>query len=246
MRVFYVSDLHLSGGQSPAADRFVKFMQLPQPNDVVVLGGDIFDLYVGDKRVFREKFAPALAAIRASALRGVEVHFLEGNHDFHLQGSFAGLPNFHFHTDDFSLNPGERRFYFSHGDLIDPEDKGYRLLRAITKNRLFRLFVFLVPNFFVDKIGNWSSHQSRKYNQAERMGQEQQKRIRGLYLEFAKQKVRAGAGSVLIGHSHLPDQVAIAEGGRGGEYINLGFSSEYLPYAEWQAGESRFTIKRYP
>lgn len=246
MRVFYVSDLHLSGGQTPAADRFVNFLQTLEPQATVVLGGDIFDLYVGNKRVFREKFAAVLAAIRAAALRGVRVHFLEGNHDFHLQGSFAGLPNFQFHTCDFTIEASGKAFYFSHGDLIDPEDKGYRFLRAVTKNLPFRVFVWLVPNFLVDKIGNWSSHQSRKYNQTERMGPEQQKRIRDLYLGFAKEKVRGGASSVLIGHSHLPDQVQIQEGASHGEYVNLGYSSETLLYAEWSEGKECFTLKCYP
>lgn len=243
MRLFYLSDLHLADDSSPAAARFIGFLgKLPQKQDRLVLGGDIFDLFVGNKRVFRKKFAGVLAAIKKASERGVEIHYLEGNHDFHLAGTFAGLSRFHFHADEFSLRFGKKQFYFSHGDLIDPEDKGYRLLRASTKNFAFRAFVATVPNFMVDKIGNWSSHQSRKYNQTERMATEQQVRLRGLYLEFAKAKAGEGADYILIGHSHLPDNVSFPEG----QYVNLGFSGEHLPYAEWSEGEKAIAVKHYP
>lgn len=247
MRVFYISDIHLPEGSAPAARRFADFVKsIPQPRDTLVLGGDIFDLFVGNKKIFRQKFSGPLQAIRGAGERGVTVHYLEGNHDFHLASAFAHTPSFHFHTDDFSFNADGKRFYVSHGDLIDEEDKGYRLLRAVTKNRPFQLFVQAIPNIVVDKIGNWSSRHSRKYTRTEGMGGENQKRIRGLYLEFAKEKVKQGANFVLVGHSHLRDQIQIQEEGKSGEYINLGYSADSLNYAVWAEGEERFTLKQYP
>jgi UDP-2,3-diacylglucosamine hydrolase len=89
--------------------------------DVLLLGGDIFDLLVGNKRLFRDRFAPIIDAINSAATRGILVHYLEGNHDFHFQGIFSPLVIIH--TDDFTLDVFERRIYISHGDLIDPEDR---------------------------------------------------------------------------------------------------------------------------
>lgn len=247
MRVFYVSDVHLGSGQSEAARRFVQFLEeVPEARDAVVLGGDIFDLFVGDKKVFRKKFASVLKAIRGAGERGVTVYYLEGNHDFHLGGVFAKTPNFHFRQDDFEFSVGKKQFYVSHGDLIDPEDKGYRFLRAATKNLGFRLFVQAIPNLMVDKIGNWSSRHSSKYTRSGGADPVKQKRIRKLYLEFAREKVQAGADFVLIGHSHLRDQIKIEEGSRKGEYLNLGFSADSLAYAEWSEGAPAFQIKQYP
>ncbi|MGZ3693864.1 MAG: UDP-2,3-diacylglucosamine diphosphatase [Bdellovibrionota bacterium] len=249
MRVFFISDIHLSDGTTAAARRFVSFLkEVPKAGDILVLGGDIFDLFVGNKRIFRQKFANVLGAIRETAKNGTTVYYLEGNHDFHLGAAFAKTPHFHFREDDFSFQFGGKSFYVSHGDLIDPEDKGYRLLRAVTKNDAFRLFVKAIPNTLVDKIGNWSSRHSRKYTRTEGIGNEKQQRIRKLYLDFAKERVRLGADFVLIGHSHLRDQISIGtESGRQkGEYINLGFSASDLPYGLWQEGAKSFELKHYP
>ena len=246
MRVFFISDIHLADGTSPAARRFVDFLKkIPAKGDILVLGGDIFDLFVGNKRIFRQKFATVLGAIRGAAKNGTTIYYLEGNHDFHLGAAFAKTPSFHFEEDDFSFPAEGKCFYVSHGDLIDPEDKGYRLLRAVTKNEAFRLFVNAIPNSLVDKLGNWSSRHSRKYTLTEGLDGEKQKRIRKLYLDFAKERVKLGADFVLIGHSHLADQIQIEARGRKGEYVNLGFSAEYLPYGEWKRGEAGFSLKRH-
>jgi UDP-2,3-diacylglucosamine hydrolase len=247
MRVFYISDIHLADGSSSAARRFVKFLKgIPAKGDILVLGGDIFDLFVGNKKIFRQKFASVLGAIRGAANGGSTIYYLEGNHDFHLGAAFAKTPNFHFEEDDFSFSADGKCFYISHGDLIDPEDKGYRLLRAVTKNDAFRLFVNAIPNILVDKLGNWSSRHSRKYTRTDGLDSDKQKRIRKLYLEFAKERVKLGADFVLIGHSHLADQIKIEARERHGEYVNLGFSAEALPYGEWQKGQVSFSVKHYP
>ncbi|HEY8278133.1 MAG TPA: UDP-2,3-diacylglucosamine diphosphatase [Bdellovibrionota bacterium] len=243
MKVFFLSDLHLPDGESPSARRFVEFLeQEPKPGDVLILGGDIFDLLVGDKRVFRRRYGRALGAIEAAASRGVCVYYLEGNHDFHFTGIFRGRANLNVRFKDFELMVNGHKIWVSHGDLIDTTDKGYRLLRAVTKNALFRAFVAAVPDGFVDFVGNRSSEASRKYTSGQ-IDDKNTRRIRDLYLKFAKEKVRAGAHHVLVGHSHLRDQIPIVEGQGKGEYVNLGYFSDKLPFAVLEPGEEKFQLK---
>jgi UDP-2,3-diacylglucosamine hydrolase len=240
VKVFFLSDLHLETGFSPAAVRFTGFLasQLAR-GDILLLGGDIFDLLVGDKQLFRERFRPVLDELTAAASRGVQEHYLEGNHDFHFAGIFAGQSKIQIHRDDFELPT--RKIYVSHGDLIDEEDKGYRFLRAATKNAPFRAFVAALPGRAVDFIGSRSSGASRKYTSG-RVENEGTDRLRKLYSEFARTKVGKGFQHVLVGHSHLQDQVALECGGNRGEYVNLGFSADVLRYAVLEAGASRFEI----
>jgi len=237
VKVFFLSDLHLDNGTSVAALRFGRFLASePQRGDILLLGGDIFDLLVGNKRVFRSRFAPVLKAITEAGARGVQVHYLEGNHDFHFAGMFRGQSNVQIHTADFSIP--ERAIWVSHGDLIDPDDTGYRFLRFVTKNAPFRAFVWSMPEALVDFIGSRSSGASRKYTTG-RVENEGTERLRRIYLEFARAKVKDGYRHVLVGHSHLRDQIAID----GGEYVNLGFSADKLNVAVLDEGAAAFRIR---
>lgn len=243
MRVFFLSDIHLRDGEGPQAARLVSFLSSePATGDVVLLGGDIFDLLVGDKRVFRARFAPVLAAIEAAGTRGVEVHYLEGNHDFHFAGMFEGKKNVRVHFDDYAFTAHNRRVVVSHGDLIDKSDYGYRFLRWFTKNLFFELFVRLMPDFFVDFVGRTSSNKSRDYT-TQKGSDLQLERVRNMYVSFAREKIRTGTDHVLVGHSHLRDQVAVKDGPHIGEYVNLGYAADRLLYGVLEQGADKFSLR---
>jgi UDP-2,3-diacylglucosamine hydrolase len=243
VKVFFLSDLHLENGDSPAAERFRRFLgSEPSRGDMVLLGGDIFDLLVGDKAVFRGRFRAVLDALVHASSRGVQIHYLEGNHDFHFRSLFRGQTNILVRTEDFSITLPGHRLWIAHGDLIDRDDRGYLLLRAATKNAPFRAFVRAMPGSVVDWIGSHSSGASRKYT-AGRVENEGTERLRRIYLEFAKAKVREGFDHVLVGHSHLRDHVPIEDGASRGEYLNLGFNAERLLYAVLEPGVERFVIR---
>jgi UDP-2,3-diacylglucosamine hydrolase len=244
VKAFFFSDLHLETGTTEAAQRFTRFLlSEPRKADLVLLGGDIFDLLVGNKALFRERFAPVIAAMKEAAARGAHVHYLEGNHDFHFASVFAGQSNIHVHTADFEVRAASgRRIFVSHGDLIDEADKGYRFLRAFTKNPLFRGFVFTLPGQAVDFIGSHSSGASRKYTTG-RGENEGTDRLRKLYLEFARARTQEGFQHVLVGHSHLQDHIPIEVGNHQGEYVNLGFSADLLRYAVLEEGRKAFALR---
>jgi UDP-2,3-diacylglucosamine hydrolase len=246
MKAYFLSDLHLRRGEDPASLRFAAFLRsVPARGDLLLLGGDIFDLFVGNKAVFRAQHAPVLDALRAAAMKGVEVHYLEGNHDFHVKRAFGNLPNFVVHADDYGLEWQGTKIYVSHGDMIDPEDRGYRLLRAVTRHFAFRAFLRVFPGRGIAALGDASSKKSRQYNHTDAGGQPGRERLRALYANFAREKVAEGYSHVLVGHSHLRDQIELEAGEKRGEYINLGFSAEDLPYAELSAGAPSFELKSY-
>lgn len=245
MRVFFLSDLHLENSRSEQALRFHRFLaQELKSDDILVLGGDIFDLLVGNKAVFRARYAECLDAIQAAAKRGVCIYYLEGNHDFHFAAMFAGEKNVQVRLNDFELSAHGHRIWVSHGDLIDPDDTGYRFLRAFTKNVFFEGFVAAMPDKVVDFIGRQSSGASRKYTTS-RVENEGTERLRRLYLGFARRKVQEGFQHVLVGHSHLRDQVPIVENGKRGEYVNLGFNGELLAYAVLDEGAEAFALREF-
>lgn len=241
MRVFFLSDLHLAEGDALSTKRFEKFLRTEiAGGDLLILGGDIFDLFVGNKEVFRRRFEGVISAIAGLRERGISIYYLEGNHDFHLAGVFP--PEVNLAEDAFSVNVNGRDIWVAHGDLIDPGDRGYRFLRWFTRLAPLRWLVRALPGSWIDGIGRKSSHESRKYNNTERGAGANHERLRRLYLEYAKEKARNGYKHILVGHSHLRDQVSLPEGG---EYLNLGTSAESLVYGVLAEGKDSFEIRHY-
>lgn len=244
MRLIYVSDLHLRAEDDETGRRFLNFLrEVPRKGDSLVLGGDIFDLMVGAKSTYLRKYPRFFERLSQLVRGGTIVYYLEGNHDFHLQGLLP--PEVHLKTDDFSLDWNGKKIWITHGDMIDPEDRGYRLLRKVTRSLLFKLLLKCVPGFVVDAIGAWSSRQSRKYHDVFEIGERRGRRLRELFFAFSSDRIAQGSDFVLAGHSHLPDQKQIDSGGRRGEYVNLGFSNRFLPFASLTEGANSFVIDHY-
>lgn len=242
MKVYFISDLHLRASNDVVARLFVDFLQsVPQPGDSLVIGGDLFDLFVGNKQAFVEKFSNIIHSILAVSRRGVAVHYAEGNHDFHLREVFALEPRIQVHEDAFALNCEGNKIWVAHGDRIDPKDHGYHALRFATRTGFVKGLVRALPNAWLEAVGNWSSRQSRKYNNAERIGAVKIKRTKELFQKYAEAKIHEGYRWVFLGHSHLEDRFEKS----GAVYINAGYSSEVLLYAEANPAQGIFELKRY-
>ncbi len=246
MKLFYLSDLHLRSASEARAKKFLHFLQqVPQVNDTLVLGGDIFDLYVGDKKHFRQIFSPILEAIKAAETRGCSVYYLEGNHDFHLRKIFSHHEQVFVKNNDFELKWGRKSFWISHGDQIDKEDYGYRFLRFSTRTLAFRAFLKAVPDSFVKMVGEWSSKTSRKYNDFDKMSVMRKERTKQLFRNYASEKISQGYDFVFIGHSHQEDRAEFHFGSRAGEYLNLGYSAKKVVYAEYLSDGSGLQVKTH-
>jgi UDP-2,3-diacylglucosamine hydrolase len=244
MRLIYVSDLHLRDLSEEKTQRFVAFLKsIPSAGDILILGGDIFDLLIGNKAFFRRKFQDVCVALAELKAKNISIHYLEGNHDFHIRDFFSGLIT---HPEEFQLEWQGKKIWIAHGDLIDPEDRGYRFLRFVTRSLPLRLLLLLIPGAFLDAIGRWSSRQSRKYHDVYEVSEERKQRLQKLYSEFAKSKIAQGSDFVLVGHSHLEDQLSLESGGKKGEYLNLGFSAKEIPYAVLLPESKSFSVKKYP
>lgn len=239
MAAYYLSDLHLLSGEENKTLLFQRFLEeIPKAGDLLILGGDIFDLFVGNKGPFIEEFGAVLKSIERVSQNGIKVFYLEGNHDFHLKGALPKNDAIIVDTERFHIPMEKVNIYVEHGDLIDPEDYGYRFLRFLFRSLPFRIFLFLLPGFIVRAVGAWSSQKSRKYTDGMNAQGARTDRTRELYRAFAKSKIAEGMDIVLLGHSHLEDQVSIeAHNGARGTYVNLGYSSSSIPYLRL-SGES--------
>ncbi len=97
------------------------------------LMGDIFDLLFGYNEYIK-KFSKELIELLQKLSQDLEIHYVEGNHDFCLKEIF---PNIHLYPREkqpikFQLK--EQRVYLAHGDLYET-GFGYNLYSKFLRNK---------------------------------------------------------------------------------------------------------------
>lgn len=210
MRFSVLSDLHIRDAQDPLYARLLAWIpaEAGAPGDVLVLAGDIFDLYLGDRRVFRERYAEFHAALARAGKQGATIHYLQGNHDFLLERTFGAVPGMHVWPSEVRVQIDGVPIAVAHGDLVDPEDKGYRVLRALFRSPLMRLLNALLPDAWLEAIGKRSSLESQKHRVRlpEQLPPERLARLRACYHAAAERYFTQGVRHVVMGHCHDRDE----------------------------------------
>ncbi len=210
---YVISDVHL-GHASPETERLLlSFLRaLPGRASSLLINGDLFEFWFEWKSVVHRSSVRALAALMDLRDAGVPVTMLAGNHDCWGGDVLrdAGV--------DFQLGPwigelGGWRARVEHGDGLRPEeDRGYRALRHLMRNRLaIRAFGALHPDW-ASRLAMGSSNASRTY----------QARDLGRGLRAVAQSALAADPSLellVYGHSHVP---ALERMPAGNVYANAG------------------------
>lgn len=161
---YVISDVHL-GHASPETERLLlSFLRaLPGRASSLMINGDLFEFWFEWKSVVHRSSVRVLAALMDLRDAGVPVTMIAGNHDCWGGDVLrdAGV--------DFQLGPwtgplGGWRARVEHGDGLRPkEDRGYRALRHVLRNRLaIRAFRALHPDL-ASRLAMGSSHASRTY-----------------------------------------------------------------------------------
>jgi UDP-2,3-diacylglucosamine hydrolase len=249
MALYAVSDTHIWGTDDPLYRSLLRLLsERVREGDTLVLAGDLFDLFVGNKRVFLQRYREFFAELEAAGRRGVTIHYIEGNHDFHLRRAFARIPRFVLHSRDFELELGGRRFYFSHGDLVDRKDYGYRALRIFFRSPLMRLAVALMPDSMVEWIGRGSARASKgaRYRLPTQLPPGRMEYLRNTYRSYAAERLARGADFVVMGHCHDLDEKSFVIGSRKGQYVNVGFPRVHGSFLSWSPGEELIQREKLP
>jgi UDP-2,3-diacylglucosamine hydrolase len=228
MRVWIFSDLHLTNSSSALYQAFLKTLEEPKfSDDVVVFSGDLFDLLVGDSTYFRRKFAGFFVAVENLAKLGVQLHYIEGNHDFHLRKLFQTAIRFHEEAVVLEDHSGSKpkRIYIAHGDLVDQEDHSYLKLRKFLRGNPIRVLSHWIPGSFVQSIGDFLSRSlaEKAHDLPDAWPAEKRERLREVFRKFAAEKHRAGNDFVVLGHCHDLDAVPPY-------YFNMGYPPVHQQY----------------
>jgi UDP-2,3-diacylglucosamine hydrolase len=250
MSLYAVSDLHVQGSDDPLYRSLLSLLRdRAREGDTVVLAGDLFDLFVGNKQVFTERYREFFRECEAAGHRGVTIHYVEGNHDFHLREAFAGLPGFHLHSREFDLELGGRKFFFAHGDLVDRKDYGYRALRVAFRSRLMKAAFAAMPDRMLEWVGEQTARRSkgRDYRHpSAKLPPGRLEYLRNTYRSFAAERLAHGYDFVVMGHCHDLDEKSFVIGSRAGQYINVGYPRAHGSFLSWSPGDERIQREKLP
>ena len=196
-QIIIIGDSHIGLGDGGEA-RIVAWLdrlQLLRPR-ALYLNGDLFHYFIAHTKFF----TPAIGKVfeRLAALRdgGVAVHYVEGNRDFFLRGSFAEKAV----TDvglEYELSAGRRKYLIVHGDMINDRDLPYRFWRSVSKSPLSKFGINLIPRGaarrLVDSVESRLSRSNFKHKS--RLPVE-------LMSAYARKRSLEGITDIVFGHFH--------------------------------------------
>ena len=177
-----------------------------------MINGDLFEFWFEWKSVVHRSGVRALAALMDLRDAGIPVTMLAGNHDC-WGGDVLREAGVDFQLGPWTGSLGGWKTRVEHGDgLRAKEDRGYRALRRVLRNRLaIRAFGALHPDW-ASRLAMGSSHASRTY----------QPRDAGRGLREVAARTLAADRSLdllIFGHSHVS---ALERMPSGNVYANAG------------------------
>jgi UDP-2,3-diacylglucosamine hydrolase len=238
MKMIVVSDIHIESPADPAYRALIDLMQKRLESDsTFVLAGDIFDFMMGGPQSFAVDYAEFFRTLKELHQKNITVHYIEGNHDFHLKSFVAQLPNVHLHSSEVNIQIGDKKVHVAHGDLVDGQDHGYRFLRFILRSSVVAIAGQIVPEEVVLKIGEKLGVATKGLR---KNSDPKVERGRILFRNYAVKKFEEGFDAVILGHSHDFDQDDFRIQERVCQYLNVGFPKAHKQVIQWNPLTNRF------
>jgi UDP-2,3-diacylglucosamine hydrolase len=237
--VFFLSDAHLGAEpaerEAPRESRLHDFLTIVRERaSELYIVGDLFDFWFEYRTAIPRRHFATLAALAELRRSGVQVHYLNGNHDFWLGPFLSGELGLAVHRDAVDLERQGRRIWLHHGDGLIGGDLGYRALKKVVRHPMsVRLYQLVHPDLGLP-LARFFSNLSR--------GSRDRRVLDGdrLWKEIAEPRFRQGYDTVMIGHFHHVYERR--EGGRC--LVVLGDWIEHFSYAMLEGGE--LSLRTWP
>ena len=244
----FVSDAHFRGQNPGEMESFIRFMDSEQQRmERLVILGDLFEFLFGFKRTSKEEsfpfseYLPVLEQLQELYRRGIRITYFEGNHDFYLDGFFSehfGM-DVEVHPEGWEEWLGKKRAFVAHGDLSNPNQWTYRILRRILKNRwTYGLIQFGGPPL-IRRVAQRMSEMSYQ-----RSHEGVLPHPLPAFRTFAHRKFLEGCEIVILGHSHFPEEAEEWIDGRRCLYFNVGDWAIHRSFLRFTPPE-QFRMERF-
>ena len=166
-KIYFASDFHLG---SPNLEESLKREKkiISWLNEIVIdakkiyLLGDIFDFWFEYEKVVPKGFVRLLAKLADFVDKGIEIHFLVGNHDMWMRDYLEKEIGLKLHFKEFIVEENNQLILIGHGDGLGKGDYKHKILKSLFTPKICKwLFSRLHPNFGIG-LGQAWSNKSRK------------------------------------------------------------------------------------
>jgi UDP-2,3-diacylglucosamine hydrolase len=196
-QIVVIGDSHigLADGHEKPVIAWVDRLEALAPR-ALYLNGDLFHYLIAHSKFVTQSVEKVFERLRAFRDSGVPVHYVEGNRDFFLRGSFveASVTDVALRYD---IDAGARRYLVVHGDMINERDWPYRFWRRASKNPVSKAAISLIPKRtarnFVDSVEQRLSKTNFKHKS---------KLPLDLMKRYAVRRGAEGYTDVVFGHFH--------------------------------------------
>ncbi|MEP6619920.1 MAG: UDP-2,3-diacylglucosamine diphosphatase [bacterium] len=195
---YIISDVHLGHASDDIERSLLGFLRsLPGRAGSLLINGDLFEFWFEWRTVVPRSGVRVLAALMDLRDAGIPMTMLAGNHDC-WGGDVLRAAGVDFQMGPWTGSLAGWNALVHHGDGLRPvEDRGYRMLRKVLRNRLaIRAFGSVLHPDLASRLALGSSQTSRNY----------QPRDHGSGLRAVAAGVLAATPSlelVVYGHSHV-------------------------------------------
>jgi UDP-2,3-diacylglucosamine pyrophosphatase LpxH len=230
--VVVISDVHLGTAACRAAE-LNAYLKGIEPG-VVILNGDIVDLWDFRKGFWPESHTKVVRRILKFAADGIPVHYITGNHDGALRRYSAlalGAINL---VDRLELVLDGRRHWFLHGDAFDLALGTGRLVSGVGTIAYDAICALGVA---INRVRGWIGLRPVSLAEACKRNVPAARRHIARFEEFCLHSAAArGYDAVVAGHIHVPCQRSAVIDGRAVTYLNSGDWVDSLSALEYAEG----------
>jgi UDP-2,3-diacylglucosamine hydrolase len=201
-KAYFIADAHLGSEPEPAegrklADLVCLLSHLQGRAAFLFLLGDIFDFWFEYPRTGPTDHPEVLSALRRLSEAGTDIHFLGGNHDYWAGSRLEMLSGARVHRQPLEVTLFTERLFIAHGDGLPEGDLGYRMLKAVLRNRLAIAAFGLIPPRIGRSIARWASDLSE-------ITEERIDRAIPPMRAFLEDTLARGYDAAVVAHVHRP------------------------------------------
>ncbi|MBD3179323.1 MAG: hypothetical protein GF417_06820 [Candidatus Latescibacteria bacterium] len=139
-RIYFISDTHfrfhdINQAEREKREKFIRFLRYIEGAERLYLLGDIFDFWFEYRYTFPGWYWDICHHLQLLRDSGTEIFITGGNHDYWLGRFISDIMEFTI-LPQFSMHQLQgRSVAVTHGDMMLPGDRGYKLLKKVIRNR---------------------------------------------------------------------------------------------------------------
>ena len=222
-KLVFISDIHLGSKNEPRFFSFIDLLKTLETDGTthLFMVGDIFDFWIGNKKIFIDRYQEAINAVNGLVSNGVKVIYFQGNHDVDLKRYWGKKLGVDVYTKPTTFNFNQTKIRVEHGDNFDPDDTGYFIWKAILTSNFLSGLAMIVPSPVVGRISDFLSSKSREYSDKDRESHKVAI-LEKLHKYVQLQAEKEDFDFIITGHIHYKDSYRFELDGKDIQSINLG------------------------